>query len=79
MRHGGIEERMGFAHCGFMPSNLVRSIVEERSHPALNGLFRTLDTGEVTGDSVARIGVGKKRFKIHGALIYNQWLRMQDQ
>ena len=46
---------------------------------ALNGLFRTLDTGEVTGDSVARIGVGKKRFKIHGALIYNQWLRMQDQ
>ena len=59
--------------------SLVRSIVEERSHPALNGLLRTLDTGEVTGDSVARIGVGKKRFKIHGALIYNQWLRLQDQ
>jgi retron-type reverse transcriptase len=57
-------------------ASLVKAALDERSHPALNRFFRTTDTGVVTGDCVARIGVGKKRFKIFGAVIYDQF--MQD-
>ena len=59
--------------------NLVRSVLDERCHPELRGFFRILDTGEVTGDCAARIGVGKKRFRIHGALVYNQWMKKEAQ
>ena len=57
--------------------DLVQAALDERCHPALHRFFRTTDAGDVTGDCVARIGVGRKRFKIHGALVHNQWTMMQ--
>ena len=57
--------------------DLVQAALDERCHPALHRFFRTTDAGDVTGDCVARIGVGRKRFKIHGALVHNQWTVMQ--
>ena len=58
-------------------ADLVQAALDERCHPALHRFFRTTDAGDVTGDCVARIGVGRKRFKIHGALVHNQWTTMQ--
>ena len=57
--------------------SLISSALEERCDPQLRGLFRVADTGEVTGDCVARIGIGRKFLKIYGPLVYNKWRTMQ--
>ena len=47
---------------------LVESAMFGRSHPAMKSLFRFLNGtgGDITGDCEARIGAGRKRFRIHG-------------
>jgi hypothetical protein len=53
-------------------ANLVESALARRCHPTLNSFFRTTDAGEATGDCIPRIAVGRKRFRYHGALVYNE-------
>ena len=50
---------------------LVEKALSGLGHEALN-LFRVDEGGVVTSDMEARIGVGRKRFGIHGALVYNE-------
>ena len=53
--------------------DLVERALSGHSHPTLGGFFRRLGPGGlVTGDCTARVGAGRKRFRIHGALVYNE-------
>jgi hypothetical protein len=52
--------------------DLVVKVLSGHCHPALAGIFREIGGGEVTGDCVARIGAGRKRFRFHAPLVYNE-------
>jgi hypothetical protein len=51
--------------------HLVQSMIDGKSHPAFTDYFSSDGTGGVISGHRARIGVGKKRFRIHGAVVYN--------
>ena len=53
--------------------DLVERALSGHSHPTLGGFFRRLGPGGlVTGDCTARVGAGRKRFRVHRALVYNE-------
>jgi hypothetical protein len=53
--------------------DLVDKTLSGRCHPALVGAFSGAgEGGGVTSDCVARIGAGRKRFKFHASLVYNE-------
>jgi Reverse transcriptase (RNA-dependent DNA polymerase) len=51
---------------------LVNSIIAGSSHPIFNDYFTVTASGDITGGCTANIGVGKKRFRIAGASLYNE-------
>ena len=53
--------------------DLVERAMDGHTHPALKDYFRREgEAGLVTGDCLARVGAGRKRFRVHGALVYNE-------
>ena len=55
--------------------DLVDKSLSGRCHPALAGAFKEVGgggPGGMTSDCVARIGAGRKRFKIHAPLVFNE-------
>ena len=53
--------------------DLVERAMAGHTHPALKDYFRREgEAGLVMGDCLARVGAGRKRFRVHGALVYNE-------
>ena len=53
--------------------DLVERAMAGHTHPALKDYFRREgEAGLVTGDCLARVGAGRKRLRVHGALVYNE-------
>ena len=53
--------------------DLVERAMTGHTHPALKDYFRREGEADlVTGDCLARVGAGRKRFRVHGALVYNE-------
>ena len=48
--------------------DLVNKVLSGRCHPALSGAIREVEGEGVTSDCVARIGAGRKRFKMHACM-----------
>ena len=50
----------------------MNKILSGRCHPALSGAIREVEGEGVTSDCVARIGAGRKRFRIYAPLVVNE-------
>ena len=52
--------------------DLVDNVLAGSIHPALAEYFSIDEDGRVIGGAEARIGAGRKRFRFHATLTYNE-------
>ena len=52
--------------------NLVDSILNGTTHPALLDMFERADDGAVKNNSVARVGIGRRRFAVYAKEFYTK-------